>query len=64
MQRVDALELTYNEINAKRYLMERKTYCTGLRNIFDRDLEDKYNEDGSPPWLQEEEFLQKNRMHC
>jgi hypothetical protein len=60
---VDALELNYNEINAKRYLMERKSYRMSLRNMFDRDLEDKDNKDGSPPWLQEEEFPQKYRMH-
>jgi hypothetical protein len=39
--------------------MERKPSCTVLRNMFDRDLEDQDNEDGSLPLLQEEEFLQK-----
>jgi DDE superfamily endonuclease len=60
---VETLEYTYNEIKNKRYLMERKPYCTGLNNVFVRDLKDQDNEDGSPPWLQEEEFLQKYRMH-
>jgi hypothetical protein len=60
---VDALEITYNKINKKRYMTERKPYCMGLRNMFDQDLQDWDNEDGSPPWLQEE-FFQKYRMHC
>jgi DDE superfamily endonuclease len=62
---IDALQLTYNEINGKRYLMERKPYrSTGLSySIFERDLQDDDNKDGSPPWLQEEEFLQKYHMH-
>jgi hypothetical protein len=39
---IDALQLTYNEINGKRYLIERKRYrSTGLSySIFERDLQD------------------------
>jgi hypothetical protein len=61
---IDMLQLTYMEINNKRYFMERKPYRTSLSTqIFDRDLQDDDNDDGSPPWLQDEEFLQKYRMH-
>jgi hypothetical protein len=64
---VDTLQLTYNDINSKRFLAEQKPYRTGLSHaIFERDLQhnnNNNNNNGSPPWLMEEEFLQKYQMH-
>jgi hypothetical protein len=62
---IQCLQLTQQEICLKRYLSSRKPYCTGMSNrIFNRDLKQHDNNDGSPPWLLEDEFLQKYRMHC
>jgi hypothetical protein len=57
---VNTPQLTYNDINSKRYLTERKPYRTGLSYaVFEQDLQHNANNDRSPPWLMEEEFLQK-----
>jgi hypothetical protein len=60
---LETLQLTHNDIKNKRYLVDRKPYRSAINNTFQRDLQDNDNEDGSPPWLQEDEFLQKYRMH-
>jgi hypothetical protein len=32
--------------------------------IFERDLREDDDADGTPPWLTDDEFLHKYRMHC
>jgi hypothetical protein len=37
---------------------------TNSKFIFERDLKEDDEADGTPPWLTDEEFVQKYRMHC
>jgi hypothetical protein len=44
--------------------MERKSYHCGFAyQIFERNPQDRDTDNGSPHWLQEEEFLQKYQIH-
>jgi hypothetical protein len=42
---IETLQYTYNEINIKQYMIERKPYHTGLNDIFQHDLQGKDNHD-------------------
>jgi hypothetical protein len=56
----DAIE----RISSQRYAFPRKPYRKGYsKAVFDRDLQEDDDEDGTPPWLTDEEFLQKYRMN-
>lgn len=58
------LEQEYTRCTQERYLQSRKPYrSNGDYSIFARDLVDEDDEHGSPPWLTDEEFLQKYRLH-
>jgi len=64
----DILDVTiqagYESILSRRYLLDRKPYRKGnSRVVFERDLQEDDAEDGTPPWLTDDEFLQKYRMH-
>ena len=51
-------------VSSRRYVLPRKPYRKGgAQGIFARDLQSSDSENGTPPWLTEEEFLQKYRMH-
>jgi hypothetical protein len=58
----NTLQFTYNNIKSKPYFMQRKPYHCGFAYL-ERDLQDKNNDNRSPPWLTKEEFLQKYWMH-
>jgi hypothetical protein len=61
---LDAVKGTYDEINNRQYLMDRKPYRTGLSfQVFECDLQQDDNINGSPPWLNDTEFLQTYQMH-
>ena len=53
------------DVEAKCYLKPRKKYRdTGKDAFFDRDMEEEdSNDEDSHPWLTDEEFLQKYRIH-
>jgi len=56
----DAIE----RISNQRYAFPRKPYRKGYsKAVFDRDLQEDDDEHGTPPWLTDEEFLQKYRMN-
>ena len=59
-------EAAYDTIQGRRYLYDRKPYRKGFaRQVFERDLqeEDDTDEAVRNPWLTDDEFLQKYRMH-
>lgn len=61
---VCAMEDTYSKISNRRYLFQRKPYRKGYSaEVFMRDLADEDDADGVPPWLTDDEFLQKYRIH-
>jgi hypothetical protein len=65
---VDAfIEQSLDNIVRRRYFIPRTKYRTKKRSpygdVFQRDLNTGNLEDGTPPWLTEEEFLQKYRVH-
>lgn len=48
----------------RRYVLPRKPYCKGDSvSIFTRDWQTSDNEDGTPAWLTEFEFLERYQMH-
>ena len=56
------LENAIERISSQRYAFPRKPYRKGYsKAVFDRDLQEDDN-DGTPPWLTDEDFLQKYRM--
>ena len=55
------LEEIRESVTSTRYL-KRDTYRTSTDYIFDRDLRTEPSSDGTPPWLTEEEFINKYRM--
>jgi len=55
------LEEIRESVTSTRYL-KRDTYRTSTDYIFDRDLRTEPYSDGTPPWLTEEEFINKYRM--
>lgn len=60
----NVIELAYNTVLSRCYLLPRKPYRKGLaHNIFQRDLQREDNPDGTPPWLTDDEFVQKYRMN-
>jgi len=57
------MERAYTRISNQRYAFPRKPYRKGYyREVFERDLRDVEDENGSPPWLTEDEFLNKYRL--
>ena len=59
------IQAGYESILSRRYLLDRKPYRKGnSRAVFERDLQEDDSEDGTPPWLTDDKFLQKYRMHC
>jgi vacuolar-type H+-ATPase subunit I/STV1 len=63
--RIDnVIELAYNTVLSQRYLLQRKPYRKGFSHkIFERDLQREDNPDDTPPWLKDDEFVQKYRMN-
>ena len=58
------LQQAYEKALSSRYMFPRKPYRKGnAADVFMKDLQTEDNEDGTPPWLNEDEFLQKYRMH-
>ena len=58
------LELEYESHLSERYLQSRNAYRTNANySVFERDLIDDDDNNGTPPWLTDEEFLQKYRLH-
>lgn len=58
------IQAAYDSISSRRYLFDRKPYRKGnSKLIFERDLQEDDGPDGTPPWLTDEEFLHKYRMH-
>jgi hypothetical protein len=58
------LEEAHKSVSSKRYLLNRGRYRKGFSaTTFERDLAEDDNDDGTPPWLSDDEFLQKYRMH-
>ena len=61
---IDQLETLEEVGETKRYLFGRRPYRKGFsKTVFERDLQHDEEDDNSPPWLTDEEFLQKYRMH-
>jgi hypothetical protein len=59
------VENVKQSILSRRYLFPRKPYRKGYsKMIFERDLREDDDADGTPPWLTGDEFLHKYRMHC
>lgn len=53
----------HRSVLSRRYLFRNK-YRKGFSAVtFERDLCEENSQDGTPPWLSDEEFLQKYRMH-
>jgi hypothetical protein len=58
------VENVKQSILSRRYLFPRKPYRKGYsKMIFERDLREDDDADGTPPWLTDDEFLHKYRMH-
>ena len=58
------IEQARDTIQGRRYFYDRKPYRTGFsKETFERDLQAEDLPDGTSPWLTDEEFLQKYRMH-
>jgi hypothetical protein len=58
------VENVKDSILSRRYLLPRKPYRKGYsKMIFERDLREEDDADGTPPWLTDDEFLHKYRMH-
>jgi hypothetical protein len=58
------VENVKESILSRRYLLPRKPYRKGYsKMIFERDLREEDDANGTPPWLTEDEFLHKYRMH-
>ena len=53
--------MTRDRVSSTRYL-KRDTYRTSTDYIFERDLRTESYSDGPPPWLTEEEKINKYRM--
>lgn len=59
-----SVNAAYHDVLHKRYVTKRKPYRKGRsRYFFERDLQEEDDPDGTPPWLNEDEFLEKYRMH-
>lgn len=57
------IEEAHRSISLRRYLF-RKKYRKGFAaTTFERDLREDDDQDGTPPWLTDDKFLQKYRMH-
>ena len=57
------IEQAHEYVSSKRYLFRNKYRKGFAAATFERDLCEDDSEDGTPPWLSDEEFLQKYRMH-
>jgi hypothetical protein len=59
-----AVAETLSSVSQKRFFLPRNVYRKSLgKDIFERDLREERNPDGTPPWLSDEEFLEKYRHH-
>ena len=59
-----AVAETLSSVSQKRYFLPRNVYRKSMgKDIFERDLKEENNLDGTPPWLSDEEFLEKYRLH-
>ncbi len=60
----EGLEDAHVAISQRRYAFSRKPYRKGYKKeVFQRDLEEDDKEDGTPPWLTDDEFIvEKYRM--
>ena len=57
-------QLDYEKVQRARYVSPRNLYRSGAYSgVFNRDMTDVNNADGTPPWLSSDEFLQKYRVH-
>ena len=59
-----AVYAAFESVSNERYVRSRKKYrsSTGV-SVFEKDLIEDDAEDGTPPWLTQEEFLEKYRVH-
>ena len=58
------VEGSYNSLQQRRYVY-RNTHRNGTKayNIVERDLTEQTEDDDEPPWLTDDEFLEKYRLH-
>ena len=59
-----AVYAAFESVSNERYVRSRKKYrsSTGV-SVFEKDLIEDDAEDGTPPWLTQEEFLEKYHVH-